>query len=142
MPTKATPWGPRAVVAGRAWGAKAGNPPELAQDNPPPLPDGSTLNQLLALVPPGLVVSTLSVLILSQIFYAVLPYRRRAYVPALFMTALGFAAGQLWDYAGLPSLRLGQADMVPAVIFALALQPLSRFIPTTERQPREPKAQK
>ena len=97
------------------------------------------MNQLLLLIPPGLIVAALSVLILSQIFYAVLPYRRRAYLPALFMTALGFAAGQLWDYAGLPGLRLGQANMVPAVIFALALQPLSRFIPVTEKQPKEPK---
>ena len=99
------------------------------------------MNQLLAVVPPGLVVSVLLVLILSQVFYAVLPYRRRAYVPALFLTAVGFALGQLWDYAGLPSVRLGQSNMLPAIVFALVLQPLARFVPVSKPRIKEPKAQ-
>ena len=98
------------------------------------------MNQLLVLIPPGLVVAVLSVLILSQLFYAVLPYRRRAYVPALFLTALGFGLGQLWDYAGLPSLRLGQANMLPAIVFGLVLQPLARFVPVSQPRIKEPKA--
>lgn len=93
---------------------------------------------LLNFVPPGLVVATLAVLIFSQLFYAVLQYRRRAYLPILLMTALGFALGQLWDYLGLPSLRLGQANLLPAVLFALLLQPLARFVPRPEREPKEP----
>ena len=93
---------------------------------------------VLKLVPPGLVVAVLVVLILSQLFYAFVPYRRRAYLPVLLMTALGFALGQLWDYLGLPSLRLGQANMLPAFLFALLLQPLARFVPRPQRQPKEP----
>lgn len=92
---------------------------------------------MLSLVPPGLIVAALAVLILSQLFYALLPYRKRAYVPILLMTAAGFALGQLWDYLGLPSLRLGQANMAPAVPFALLLQPLARFVPRPRHEPKE-----
>ncbi len=94
---------------------------------------------LLRLIPPGLIVAILAVLIFSQLFYALLPYRRRAFVPILVMTASGFALGQLWDFLGLPSLRLGQANMAPAVPFALLLQPLARFVPRAKREPKEPK---
>ena len=97
---------------------------------------------LLKFVAPGVVVAVLAVLIFSQLFYALLPYRRRAYVPILLMTALGFALGQLWDFLGLPSLRLGQANMVPAIPFALLLQPLARFVPRAKREPKEPKDSK
>ncbi len=95
---------------------------------------------LLKLVPPGLVVAVLAVLIVSQLFYAFLRYRRRAYVPILVVTAIGFALGQLWDYLGLPSARLGQANVLPAIVFALLLQPLARFLPRFRRQPTEPTA--
>ena len=98
------------------------------------------MQSLLKVVPPGLVVAVLAVLILSQLFYAFLRYRRRAYLPILVMTAIGFGLGQLWDYLGLPSLRMGQANIVPAILFALLLQPLARFVPRFERQPKEPAA--
>src|SRR5207245_3209715 len=120
------------------WKAKAGDPPELAQDNPPPRPGGSVLPAALNVIPPGLIVAVLAVLIVSQLFYAFLRYRRRAYLPILLMTAIGFGLGQLWDYLGLPSLRMGQADILPALVFALLLQPLARFVPRPERQPKEP----
>jgi hypothetical protein len=94
---------------------------------------------MLKLVPPGLIVATLAVLICSQLFYALLPFRRRAYVPILIMTAVGFGLGQLWDYLGLPSVRLGQANILPAIPFALALQPLQRFLPRPQSQPKDPK---
>ena len=97
---------------------------------------------MLRLIAPGVVVAVLAVLIFSQLFYALLPYRRRAYVPILLMTAAGFALGQLWDFLGLPSLRLGEANMVPAIPFALMLQPLARFVPRGKREPKEPKASK
>ena len=84
---------------------------------------------LLRLIPPGLIVAILLVLIVSQLCYAFLPYRRRAYVPILVVTAAGFALGQLWDYLGLPSARMGQANVLPALPFALLLQPLARFVP-------------
>jgi hypothetical protein len=98
--------------------------------------------QLLRFVAPGVVVAVLAVLVFSQVFYALVPYRRRAYVPILLMTATGFALGQLWDFLGLPSLRLGQANMLPAIPFALMLQPLARFVPRAKREPKEPKASK
>jgi hypothetical protein len=94
---------------------------------------------LLKLIPPGLIVGVLAVLILSQVFFAFLPYRRRAYLPILLMTAIGFALGQLWDFIGLPSTRLGQANMLPAVVFALLLQPAARFVPRPSTEPKEPR---
>jgi hypothetical protein len=96
------------------------------------------LQQLLKLVPPGLIVAVFAVLIVSQLFYAFLRYRRRAYMPILLMTAIGFGLGQLWDYLGLPSARMGQANILPALVFALLLQPLARFVPRARRQPKEP----
>ena len=92
----------------------------------------------MSLIPPGLIVAALVVLIASQLFFAFLPYRRRSYLPVLLMTAIGFGLGQFWDYIGLPSLRLGQANMLPAVLFALLLQPLARFVPRPSREPKEP----
>ena len=94
---------------------------------------------LLRLIPPGLIVWVLAVLILSQLLFAFLPYRRRAYVPILVMTAIGFGLGQLWDYIGLPSARLGQANILPATAFAVLLQPLARFVPRPSSEPKEPK---
>lgn len=90
------------------------------------------------LIPPGIVVAVLLVLITSQVFYAVLRYRRRAYLPVLLTTAIGFGLGQLWGYLELPSLNLGQANVLPAVVFALLLQPLARFVPRPSREPKEP----
>ena len=95
---------------------------------------------MLSLIPPGLIVAALAVLIVSQLFFAFLPYRKRAYLPVLLMTAIGFGLGQLWDYIGLPSLRMGQANVVPAVLFALLLQPLARFVPRPSAEPKEPKS--
>ena len=89
-------------------------------------------------IPPGLIVAVLLVLITSQVFYAVLPFRRRHYFPILLLTALGFGAGQLWDFIGLPSLRLGEANVLPAVAFALLLQPLARFVPRPTRAGTDP----
>ena len=90
------------------------------------------------LIPPGLIVAILLVLVVSQLCFAFLPYRRRSYLPILLMTALGFGLGQLWDFLGLPSARLGQANVLPAVAFALLLQPLARFVPRPNREPPEP----
>ena len=97
---------------------------------------------LVKLIPPGLIVGALAVLILSQLFFAFLPYRRRAYLPILLMTAVGFALGQFWDFIGLSSVRLGQANILPAVGFALLLQPLARFVPRPNREPKEPRPSK
>ena len=78
---------------------------------------------------PGLIVAALVVLIVSQLLYVFAPYRRRRYVPILLLTAIGVALGQLWDYAGLPAFRLGETNLLPGLVFALALQPLADRIP-------------
>ena len=90
------------------------------------------------LIPPGLIVGILLVLIVSQLCFAFLPYRRRAYIPILVMTTLGFGLGQVWDFIGLPAARLGQANVLPGLVFALLLQPLARFVPRLNREPKEP----
>jgi len=89
-------------------------------------------------IPPGLIVAVLLILIVSQLCYAFLRYRRRAYLPILLVTAVGFGIGQLWDFLGLPSVRLGEANFLPAVAFALLLQPLARFVPRPRRDLNEP----
>jgi hypothetical protein len=93
----------------------------------------SSIADPVSFIPPGLIVAVLLVLITSQLFFALLPFRRRSYVPILLLTAVGFGLGQLWDFIGLPSLRLGEADVIPAVLFALLLQPLARFVPRPKR---------
>jgi hypothetical protein len=85
---------------------------------------------MLGLLQPGVLVGVLLVLVLSQVLYAVWPYRRRSYLPALVVTALGVLLGQVWDVFGLPALRLGEANLLPAVLFAIALQPLADRLPT------------
>jgi hypothetical protein len=35
---------------------------------------------------------------------------------------------------------MGQANILPAVAFALLLQPLARFVPRFQREPKEPAA--
>ena len=97
---------------------------------------------LLRLIPPGAIVAVLAVLIVSQLCFAFLPYRRRAYLPILLMTAIGFGLGALWDFIGLPAARLGQANLLPATLFALLLQPLARFVPRPTREPKEPEQSK
>ena len=92
----------------------------------------------MSYIPPGVIVAILLILITSQLCFAFLPFRRRGYLPILILTALGFALGQAWDFLGLPSLRLGQANLVPAIVFALLLQPLARFVPQWNREPKEP----
>ncbi|MGH7862076.1 MAG: hypothetical protein ACREOS_07510 [Candidatus Dormibacteraceae bacterium] len=80
-------------------------------------------------MPPAIIVLAILTLILSQLFYAFLPYRRRAYLPVLLMALLGVLLGQLWSFVGLPAKVWGEADLLPGVIFALALQPLAQRVP-------------
>ena len=83
----------------------------------------------MSALPPALILDLLMILILSQLLYAFFPYRRRAYLPVLLLTALGVALGQLWDVLGLPAYRMGGANLLPALLFVLALQPLARRLP-------------
>src|SRR5262249_57910496 len=84
----------------------------------------SGLLSLLSWVPPGLVLGAALVLLLAQLFHSLLHHGRRPYVPVLLLTLAGMSAGQLWDVLGLPGLPLGQVTLLPALLFATALQPL------------------
>ena len=79
--------------------------------------------------PPGLIVAVLLILIVSQLLYAFAPYRRRDYLLVLVLTAVGFGLGQFWDFLGLPAWRLGEANVLPAVVFAGLLQLLADRLP-------------
>ncbi len=76
-------------------------------------------------VPPAAVIELLLVVGLSGLFYAFWPYRRRALLSVLLMTTTGVLLGQGWELLGLPALKLGEANLVPALVFAAALQPLA-----------------
>jgi hypothetical protein len=89
------------------------------------------------LLRPGLIVAVLLVLILSHSFYAFWPYRRRSYPAVVLLTVIGLALGQGWQLLGLPSLRLGEVNLLPAVALAALLQPLaSRLALTRRAKPR------
>ena len=82
-------------------------------------------------IPPGVLLGIALVLVLAQLFHSVVHYGRRPYVPVLLLTAAGFGAGQVWDVLGLPALRLGQVNLLPALVFAIALQPLAKRLTLT-----------
>ena len=78
---------------------------------------------------PTLVLAPLLALITSQVFFAFLPYSRRNYPAILLLTAIGFALGQLWQYLQLPSVHIGEGNVLPGLLFAAALQPLASRLP-------------
>ena len=88
---------------------------------------------------PALVVLLLVVLILSQLLYAFGPYRRRAYLPILALTTIGILLGQLWASLGLPAFKVGEAGVLPGILFALLLQPLADRLPQVGRSRHEPR---
>ncbi|MBO0688521.1 MAG: hypothetical protein J2P40_02935 [Candidatus Dormibacteraeota bacterium] len=95
---------------------------------------------ILHLIRPGYVVGLVEILATSQLLYAAWPYRRRRYLPVVLLCALGVVLGQAWALLGLPAVQLGDANVLPAVLFAVALQPLSdRLPPSFLREPRKPR---
>jgi hypothetical protein len=88
----------------------------------------------LSRIPPGWVLAVLMVLVVSNLLYAVFPYRRRWYLATVATTGLGVGLGQAWDLLGLPSLRFGEANLLPALLFALALQPVVSRLPRRSGQ--------
>lgn len=80
-------------------------------------------------IPPGFLLAVLLILVCSQLIYAFQPMRPRAYAVVLILTVLGWILGQIWMFIGLPAWRIGQADVLPAAIFAAALQPIGPHIP-------------
>ena len=101
----------------------------MTSGHPTPLVPAGLSVPPLPRLQPGLLVGLLLVLVLSQLLYALWPYRRRSYLPALLLTALGVLLGQAWDLVGLPAFRLGEANVLPAALFAIALQPLADRLP-------------
>ena len=101
----------------------------MRSGHPTPLVPAGLLLPLVTWLRPGLLVAVLLVLVLSQLLYALWPYRRRSYLLALALTAIGVLLGQAWDFLGLPAFRLGEANLLPAVLFAIALQPLADRLP-------------
>jgi hypothetical protein len=80
-------------------------------------------------VHPALLLAPLLTLIFSQLFYAFLPYSRRTYLGVLLLTAAGVGLGQLWQYLELPSIHVGEGNLLPALLFAAILQPLAPRLP-------------
>jgi hypothetical protein len=81
---------------------------------------------LIGWVPPALLLAVPLSLLVAQLLHTFWHGGRCRYRVVLLLTVAGIALGQLWDLAGLPALRMGQLDLVPAVLFAAALQPLAR----------------
>ena len=84
---------------------------------------------------PALLLAPLFTLITSQLFYALLPYPRRPYLAILLLTGVGFAIGQGWQYLQLPSIHIGEGNLLPGLLFAAALQPLAPRLPIHFRKP-------
>ena len=78
---------------------------------------------------PAFLLAPLLALITSQLFYAFLPYSKRSYLAILVLTTVGFGLGQVWQYLQLPSVQIGEGNVVPGVVFAALLQPLAPRLP-------------
>jgi hypothetical protein len=85
------------------------------------------MNPLLVsdLIQPGYVVGLLVILITSQLLYAFFPYHRRNYLLSLLTTTVAVILGEAWEAAGLPALQAGDANLLPALLFAILMQPLT-----------------
>jgi hypothetical protein len=77
-------------------------------------------------VPPGLLLAVPFTMLLAQVVHTLGLGGRRRYLAVLILTAAGMLLGQAWDVLGLPAARLGQLDLLPAIVFAIALQVLAR----------------
>jgi hypothetical protein len=86
---------------------------------------------------PALLLAPLLALITSQLFYAFLPYSRRNYLAILLLSGIGFGLGQAWQYLQLPSIHLGEGNILPGLLFAALLQPLAPRVPIHFRKPAD-----
>ncbi|MDQ6918424.1 MAG: hypothetical protein M3Z98_03590 [Candidatus Dormibacteraeota bacterium] len=78
---------------------------------------------------PALLIAPFLALLTSQLFYALLPYSKRNYLAILVLTAIGFALGEGWQFLQLPSIHIGEGNVLPGLLFAAALQPLAPRLP-------------
>jgi hypothetical protein len=81
---------------------------------------------LIGWVPPALLLAVPFTVLLAQLLHALWHSGRCRYRAVLLLTVAGVALGQVWDVIGLPALRLGQLDMLPAILFASGLQVFGR----------------
>ncbi len=81
---------------------------------------------MIGWLPPGLVLAVPLTLLLAQLLHVLWHAGRCRYLAVLILTTAGILLGQAWDALGLPGLRLGQLNLLPALLFATALQPLGR----------------
>jgi hypothetical protein len=93
---------------------------------------------VLHLIRPGYLVGLVEILATSQLLYAAWPYRRRRYLPVVLLCASGVVVGQVWSLLGLPAVQLGDANVLPAIIFAVAVQPLADRLPPSSDRPASP----
>lgn len=92
---------------------------------------------LLHLIHPGYLLAILLTLAVANVVYALWPMRGRRYLRILITSAVGIVLGQIWALVGLPALQLGDANLLPGLLFALLLQPLAeRLAPRALRLPR------
>ncbi len=77
-------------------------------------------------IPPGLVLGVAFTLLLAQLLHALWHNGPCRDLAVLILTVAGVALGQLWDVLGLPAVRLGQVNLLPAIAFAIALQAFGR----------------
>jgi hypothetical protein len=83
---------------------------------------------ILHSIRPGYVAGLLLILVVSHLVYAFWPLRRRRYARVLLTAAAGVVLGQVWVLLGFPGLQLGDANLVPAIVFAVALQPVTDWL--------------
>lgn len=94
---------------------------------------------MIGRIPPALVTDGLLALAISQVCYALLPYRRRSYPYVVLLAAVGMAIGQAWNALDLPAVRLGDAAVIPGALFAVLLQPLAGRLPPIVGRFRAPR---
>lgn len=78
---------------------------------------------------PAWVLAPAFALLYALLSYAFWPHRRRNFLAILLLCLIGQLLGQGWQYVGLPSLHLGEGNLVPAVLAAGVLQPLAGRLP-------------
>ena len=77
---------------------------------------------MIGWVPPALLLAVPFTLLLAQLLHTFWHTGRCRYRAVLLLTVAGVALGEVWDLVGLPALRLGQLNLLPAILFAIGLQ--------------------
>lgn len=81
---------------------------------------------MIGWVPPALLLAVPFTLLLAQLLHTFWHSGRCRYRVVLLLTVAGVVLGEVWDVVGLPAVRLGQLNMLPAIVFAIGLQSFGR----------------